>query len=595
MEPNDSSNALTEEQVALFEFEPTPLSIEGEFERVPLQFIEVAPNNPRRQFSTTGIDRLAMALMCKGQLNPAIGYRPEGKQVLIYDGQRRVLAAARSHELLKDAPDSALKGVSHVLVHILDHEPSQAELRVIRAQANWSEQLSSADQQEQFQLCWDERIGMSEEDRMAHVCMDLGISIRKGAELRKQLRLPEEIRSRIATGAAKDGQITSRLASDLVPMFNASPQLAEAVADQVTSTELLRSALGDLSMFVHKTLLDRPDVYATRLEPGADISCELELARIRGAIERGGRHAEAAQVLGVNEGDLGGQLDNLEFQAGENRTHVQVTVDMRARVIGYGGAYELDRGAEFASGIWCCEPVLMLDILNEEIVKGPQHAGDKRGFFSAAQIASEDMASAAGDKSTLEQRKVAARLRNMELGQTVNAALVDPSNQLLHAVQKGLVELIASEYGDLLAFGAGWTNHDYQQPVGGTSRTEPKDQQVIVDQLVEKACADGDPLNGLAKMFSELAKAFVLDPEGLTATKALGYDRMEKRLSAVRSQAPGLAQAVWDMIGGSLKEEEKSVWRDQLIPGEDNSTVDLEAANAEISLDEIEESESDSQ
>jgi hypothetical protein len=112
-----------------------------------------------------------------GQLIPCIGHRPDPEgPVLLYDGQRRYLAAKASHELAGSEEFEALKPVRSLIVLLLDHEPSADEIRRIQAQANQREQLSVVDQQEQFRDCWHARGGSREDDRIAAVCADLGIS-----------------------------------------------------------------------------------------------------------------------------------------------------------------------------------------------------------------------------------------------------------------------------------------------------------------------------------------------------------------------------------------------------------------------------------
>ena len=79
-------------------------------ERVALEHIELAAN-PRREIGEEGIDRLAKMLCSSGQLVPCVGWRPDPREprVLLYDGQRRYLAAQASHglagsEYMKAAP-----------------------------------------------------------------------------------------------------------------------------------------------------------------------------------------------------------------------------------------------------------------------------------------------------------------------------------------------------------------------------------------------------------------------------------------------------------------------------------------------------------
>src|SRR5581483_5335993 len=93
-----------------FTLDPSPVlfdvsTLPGEelparIERVALEHIELAAN-PRHEISEEGIDRLAKMLCSSGQLVPCIGWRPDPNEprVLLYDGQRRYLAAQASHAL----------------------------------------------------------------------------------------------------------------------------------------------------------------------------------------------------------------------------------------------------------------------------------------------------------------------------------------------------------------------------------------------------------------------------------------------------------------------------------------------------------------
>jgi hypothetical protein len=85
-------------------------------------------------------------------------------------------------------------------------------------------------------------------------------------------------------------------------------------------------------------------------------------------------------------------------------------------------------------------------------------------------------------------------------------------------------------YRELIAYGAGWTDPERQQPVGDTGRREPRQPDAIADAELERALADPDPLRGIAQLTARLGAAFVLDPAGVTRTKALGSERMERKL-----------------------------------------------------------------
>ena len=88
----------------------------------------------------------------------------------------------------------------------------------------------------------------------------------------------------------------------------------------------------------------------------------------------------------------------------------------------------------------------------------------------------------------------------------------------------------------MIAYGAGWTDPERQQPVGDTGRHEPRHPDAILDAELQRALDDPDPLRGIAQLTARWAAAFVLDPDGVTRTKALGSERMARKL---RDALPG--------------------------------------------------------
>ena len=64
-------------------------------ERVPLDQLDLAPNH-RKAIDRDGIHRLAHMLASTGQLTPCIGRRVADDRVMVYAGQRRLLAARAS-------------------------------------------------------------------------------------------------------------------------------------------------------------------------------------------------------------------------------------------------------------------------------------------------------------------------------------------------------------------------------------------------------------------------------------------------------------------------------------------------------------------
>ena len=251
-------------------------------ERVALEHIELAAN-PRREISDEGIDRLAKMLCSSGQLVPCIGWRPNPDQptVILYDGQRRYLAAQASHSLAgSEYTEGLAEPVRSLIVLLLDHAPTNEEVRRIQAHCQQREELTLADQQQQFEDCWQARAGLREPDRIAAVCADLGISPRRAHNLRRQLTLPEQMRTRVAERPAGE-QISVTMANKLADMHELAPELTEAVAKRITTSDLHDKALRDLGAFVHRTVVEDEHTYAVRIDDGAllDAAEQIDHAR----------------------------------------------------------------------------------------------------------------------------------------------------------------------------------------------------------------------------------------------------------------------------------------------------------------------------
>ncbi len=87
------------------------------------------------------------------------------------------------------------------------------------------------------------------------MCADLGISPQRAHNLRRQLALPEQIRTRVAERPAGE-QVSVTMANRLADMHDTAPQLTEAVAKRITTSELHDKSLRVLGAFVHRTVVE---------------------------------------------------------------------------------------------------------------------------------------------------------------------------------------------------------------------------------------------------------------------------------------------------------------------------------------------------
>ena len=586
-----------------FTLDPSPVlfdvsTLPGEelparIERVALEHLELAAN-PRREISDEGIDRLAKMLCSSGQLVPCIGWRPDPGEprVLLFDGQRRYLAAQASHALAgTEYMEGLAEPIRSLIVLLLDRAPSAEEIRRIQAHCQQREELTLSDQQQQFEDCWQARAGLQEADRIAAVCNDLGISPKRAHNLRRQLTLPEPIRTRVAERPS-GGQISATMANKLADMHEIAPQLTEAVAKRISTTDLHDKALRDLGAFVHRTVVEDEHTYAVRIDDGAllDAAEQIDQARPHLYVAAG---RQAAAILGCEPERLDRELDTLAARAKSRALKLRITSEVRDRARNGRYAFAYDRGQDFAAGIWVVDPVFMLDLVHEQLNDADATPAREEAYFAGARLDDDDLRDAATED---EQRRTQARARhadatrsNLGLGHDIRAGLIQPTEAQLRAVRDILCRLLVRHYHELIAYGAGWTDPERQRPVGDTGRHEPRHPDAIVEAELQRALEDPDPLRGIAQLTARLGAAFMLDLDGVTRTKTLGSERMARKL---RDALPGgegaLRASVWELIRPMLSPALVALNRDAfLIQGGCETTVDLAGRHAATSLDDL--------
>lgn len=149
--------------------------------------------------------------------------------------------------------------------------------------------------------------------------------------------------------------------------------------------------------------------------------------------------------------------------------------------------------------------------------------------------------------------------------------------------------LAAGAVCQLIAYGGGWTALERQQAVGDTGRHEPRHADAIIEAELQRSLADPDPLRGIAQLTARWAAAFVLDPVGVPRTKALGTERLARKL---RDALPGgetaLRAAVWELMRPMLSPALVELNRDAFVADQGvESTVDLHALHAACDLDDL--------
>jgi hypothetical protein len=281
-----------------------------------------------------------------------------------YDGQRRYLAAQASHGLAgSEYMQGLAEPVRSLIVLLLDHAPSAEEIRRIQAHCQQREELSLIDQQVQFEDCWQARPGLTEPDRIAAMCADLGIWRKRAHNLRRQLTLPKEIRVGVAERPV-DEQLSATMANRLADMHEIAPQLTAAIANRISSSDLHAKALQDLGAFVHRTVVEDEHTYAVRIDDGAMLDGAEQIEHARGHLSAEGRR-QIAGILGCEPERLDSELDKLAARPKTRALKIRVTGEVRDRARNGRYAFVHERGQDFAAGIWVVDPALMLDLAHE--------------------------------------------------------------------------------------------------------------------------------------------------------------------------------------------------------------------------------------
>ena len=382
------------------------------------------------------------------------------------------------------------------------------------------------------------------------------------------------------------------MANKLADMHELAPQLTEAVAKRITSGDLHDKAIRDLGAFVHRTVVEDEHTYAVRIDDGAMLDAAEQVDHARAHLTDCGQ-GQIAAILGCEVQRLDRELDALAARARARALKLRITPEIRDRARNGRYAFVHDRGQDFAAGIWVVDPAFMLDLVHEQLNDGDSTPAREESYFAGARINDDELRDAAAED---ERRRAQARARhaeatrsNLGLGHDIRAGLIQPTEAQLHALRQILCRLLVRDHRQVIAYGAGWTDPDRQRPVGDTGRHEPAHVDAIIEAELERALDDPDPLRGIAQLTARWAAALVLDPAGVTRTKALGTERMARTLhDALPGGEEALRSAVWEFMRPMLSPALAALNRDAFgIDCAVETTVDLHGHRAASDLHEL--------
>jgi hypothetical protein len=217
----------------------------------------------------------------------------------------------------------------------------------------------------------------------------------------------------------------------------------------------------------------------------------------------------------------------------------------------------------------------------------------EESYFADARLHDADLRAAGADdreqRAAAHDRRAETTASNLGLSHDIRAGLADPSAEQLDAVRQIVCHAIAGQFRDVIAFGSGWTDRERQQPVGDSGRTEPRQADAITSTELEHALDDPDPLRGIGQLVTRWAAAFVLDPDGVRRTTALGADRMGRRLGDALADGDGpLRAAVWTLMRPMLSPRLAALTADAFVQQDGtDTTVDLASHRGESTLDDL--------
>ena len=347
-----------------------------------------------------------------------------------------------------------------------------------------------------------------------------------------------------------------------------------------------------MGAFVLRTIVEDEHTYAVRIDDGALLDGAEQIEHARRQLTETGRR-QLAGILGCELGLLDRELDTFAARARSRALKVRITGETRDRARNGRYAYVHDRGQDFAAGIWVVDPVFMLDLVREELDGSDGEVARDEAYFAGARLDDPDLPDARAEDQDLRARARArqaeATRSNLGLGHDIRAGVIQPTDAQIRAVRDIICRLLVRHYGELIAYGAGWTDPERQQPVGDTGRHEPRHPDAIIDVELGRALEDPDPLRGMIQLASRLGAAFMLDPAGVTRTKALGTERMARKLGdALPGGETDVRASIWELMRPMLSPALVALNRDAfVIQNQCETTVDLAGRHAASSLDDL--------
>ena len=223
------------------------------------------------------------------------------------------------------------------------------------------------------------------------------------------------------------------MANRLADMHEIAPQLTEAVAKRITSTDLHDKALQDLGAFVHRTVVEDEHTYAVRIDDGAMLDAAEQIEHARAHLAADGQRQIAA-ILGCEPERLDARARHARRarqDAGRSSSASPARSATAPATAATRSCTTADRTSPPGSGSSTRRSCSTSSTSNSSAT--PTDAGPRGRLLRRRPLDDDELRDAAAED---EQRRAQARARhaeatrsNLGLGHDIRAGLIDPTRR----------------------------------------------------------------------------------------------------------------------------------------------------------------------
>ena len=249
----------------------------------------------------------------------------------------------------------------------------------------------------------------------------------KAHNLRRQLTLPEPIRSRVAERPGGD-QLSVTMANRLADMHEIAPELTLAVAERITTADLHDEGAARPRRLraphrrrerAHLRHPHRRRRAARRRRPDRAGPRPPHTGRPAAGRPRARLHRSTSSTASSTRSTARAKTKALKIR-------VDGALRDRARTGRY--AYVHERGRDFAAGIWVIDPVFMLDVVREHLEHADDHPARHETYFAGARLDDAELRAAAEQDRAAPRRAARPPRRRLHAPTSGSATTCAPGS-----------------------------------------------------------------------------------------------------------------------------------------------------------------------